>query len=53
MNQYLHSLMVTSADPNGNTNMHTGYRDAANKVVLVDKDCTSIDGQTVYRFEVI
>lgn len=43
----------TSADPSGGTNMHTGYRDAVNKVVLVDKDCTSIDGQTVYRFEVI
>lgn len=43
----------TSADPSGGTNMHNEYQNAANKVVLVDKDCTSIDGQTVYRFEVI
>lgn len=30
-----------------------GYSTAANKFLLVDKDCVSIDGQTVYRFEVI
>lgn len=42
-----------AAVPSTNTNMHTGYQNAVNKVVLVDKDCTSIDGQTVYRFEVI
>lgn len=42
-----------AAVPSTNTNMNAGYRDAVNKVVLVDKDCTSIDGQTVYRFEVI
>ena len=29
-----------------------GYQTAGTKVILVDKDCTSIDGQTVYRFEV-
>lgn len=29
-----------------------GYGAATNKFYLVDKDCTSIDGQTVYRFEV-
>ena len=29
-----------------------GYATAGTKVILVDKDCTSIDGQTVYRFEV-
>lgn len=33
-------------------NMAAGYRDAANKFFLVDKDCVSLDGQTVYRFEV-
>lgn len=42
-----------AANPSNNTGMHTGYQSAVNKVVLVDKDCTSIDGQTVYRFEVI
>lgn len=42
-----------TANPSNNTGMHTGYQGAVNKVVLVDKDCTSIDGQTVYRFEVI
>lgn len=31
---------------------HGGYAGAVNKFYLVDKDCTSIDGQTVYRFEV-
>ena len=29
-----------------------GYPLAANQLVLVDKDCVSIDGQPVYRFEV-
>ncbi len=29
-----------------------GYNAAANKFYLVEKDCVSIDGQTVYRFEV-
>mgnify|MGYP006978917743 CR=1 FL=1 len=43
----------TAANPSGGTGMHNEYQNAANKVVLVDKDCTSIDGQTVYRFEVI
>lgn len=42
-----------SAVPSSNTSMNAGYQNAANKVVLVDKDCVSIDGQTVYRFEVI
>ena len=42
----------TSAAPGGG-NMNAGYQNAANKVILVDKDCVSIDGQTVYRFEVI
>ena len=42
-----------SAVPSSNTSMNAGYQNAVNKVVLVDKDCTSIDGQTVYRFEVI
>ena len=29
-----------------------GYQTAANKFIIVDKDCTSIDGQSVIRFEV-
>ena len=32
---------------------HPDYAGAANKLVLVDKDCVSIDGQSVYRFEVV
>lgn len=43
----------SSANPGANSNMGTGYQTAANKFLLVDKDCVSIDGQTVYRFEVI
>lgn len=43
----------SSANPGANTNMGNGYQAAANKFLLVDKDCVSIDGQTVYRFEVI
>ena len=42
----------TNANPGGNLNMAPGYQDAANKFLLVDKDCVSLDGQTVYRFEV-
>lgn len=30
----------------------TGYAAAANKFILVDKDCVSIDGADIYRFEV-
>ena len=41
-----------AANPGGNNNMAAGYQTAANKFYLVDKDCVSIDGQTVYRFEV-
>ena len=41
-----------AANPGGNINMAAGYQNAANKFYLVDKDCVSIDGQTVYRFEV-
>ena len=41
-----------SAVPDENPGGGAGYPLAANKLVLVDKDCASIDGQTVYRFEV-
>lgn len=43
---------IISNDNRGAGNEHGGYAGAGNKFYLVDKDCVSIDGQTVYRFEV-
>lgn len=42
-------IIISNAQGGG---QHGGYAGAANKFYLVDKDCVSIDGQTVYRFEV-
>ena len=41
-------FIISNATPNG----AAGYLIAANKLVVVDKDCVSIDGQPVIRFEV-
>ena len=38
---------------NATANGMAGYNTAANKLVIVDKDCTSIDGQPIIRFEVV
>ena len=43
---------IISNHNGGPGNEHGGYAGAGNKFYLVDKDCVSIDGQTVYRFEV-
>lgn len=37
---------------NKTANGTTGYANAGNQFVVVDKDCVSIDGQSIIRFEV-
>ena len=41
-------FIISNVTPGGTVN----YQAAANKLVVVDKDCASIDGQSIIRFEV-
>jgi hypothetical protein len=45
-------VISNNSAANGVANMADGYDAARNKFYLVDKDCSPLDGRTVYRFEV-